>query len=56
VYGVHTLTLDRATGQPPTRRRSEIRVPADVTEFTIEGRGLGHRSGGGGVTIPRGPR
>lgn len=46
VYGVHTLTHDHAGEQPFTRRQSNVEIPDDVDEVTIEGRDLANGFGG----------
>ena len=48
VFGVHELTHDHATEQPFTRTQTDVEIPDDVDEVTIEGRDL--VNGFGGIT------
>lgn len=51
VYGVHTLAHDHRNEQPFTRRQSNVEIPDDVDEVTIEGRDQANGFGGGTVTV-----
>ena len=51
VYGIHTLTHDHANEQPFTRRQSNVEIPDDVDEVTVEGRDLANGFGGETFTI-----
>lgn len=50
-FGTHTLTHDHANEQPFTRRQSNVEIPDDVTEVTVEGRDLSNGFGGATITV-----
>lgn len=52
VLGVHELTHDHASEQPFVREQSGLRIPAEVTRITVEGRDQANGYGGATVTIP----
>lgn len=49
--GTHTLMHDHAGEQPFTRTQSDVDIPADVAEVTIEGRDQQYGFGGDTVTV-----
>jgi hypothetical protein len=49
--GVRELTHDHAAEQPFTRSLSDVVIPPDVTEVTVEGRDLVNGWGGGTLTV-----
>lgn len=51
VLGVHELAHDHATEQPFTRTQTDVEIPDDVDEVTIEGRDLVNGFGGATRTI-----
>lgn len=51
VYGEHTLAHDHANEQPFTRVQTDVEVPSDVTEVTVEGRDQEYGYGGETVTV-----
>lgn len=51
VYGEHTLMHDHANEQPFTRTQSNVEIPAEVTEVTVEGRDIDNGYGGDTVTV-----
>ncbi|WP_211659205.1 hypothetical protein [Phytoactinopolyspora halophila] len=51
VYGEHTLMHDHANEQPFTRTQSDVEIPDDVDEVTIEGRDQEYGYGGATVTV-----
>lgn len=51
VFGVHELAHDHATEQPFTRTQTDVEIPSDVDEVTIEGRDLVNGFGGPTFTI-----
>ena len=50
-FGTHTLTHDHAAEQPFTRTQSDVEIPDDVAEVTIEGRDLLNGFGGQTQTV-----
>lgn len=52
MLGEHMLTHDHATEQPFTRTQAGLKIPATVTNITIEGRDKSNGYGGKTVTIP----
>lgn len=50
--GTWELGHDHAGEQPFTRTQSDLQIPADVTEVTVEGRDQANGYGGGTVTVP----
>lgn len=51
VLGRHTLDHDHADEQPFVREQPGLKLPADVTRITVEGRDQKYGYGGGTVTI-----
>jgi hypothetical protein len=49
--GVRELTHDHAAEQPFTRSLTDVVIPPDVTEVTVEGRDLVNGWGGGTSTV-----
>lgn len=52
VLGVRELAHDHAGEQPFTRSLGGVRIPAGVTEVTVEGRDSESGYGGGTLTVP----
>ncbi len=49
--GIHTLMHDHAGEQPFTRTQTDVEIPADVNEVTVEGRDQRYGFGGRTVTV-----